>query len=113
MKGLIKKYVILLIIAIILARLSTIILLVIFPNLLTTELPNGGTSTLGSAFLERGIEYLLNIVFIVLLSKEMKKLKFKSHLILITTFLSSFLGVIFFLFIAADNIEKTEIKSKI
>ncbi len=108
MNRLIKKYVILLIIAIILARLTTAILLIIFPNLLTTELPNGGTSILGKEYLERGIEYILNIVFVILLSREMKQLKFKSSLILIITFFSSLIGVIFFLFVAADNKRKTE-----
>ncbi len=103
MKQLIKKYSILLISAIILSHLLTGIILTVWPNLLTTELPDGGTSTLGNGFLTSGLDYLINIVFIVILSKEMNKERIKSIPILILTFFSSLLGVIFFLVIAANQ----------
>jgi hypothetical protein len=101
MKQLIKKYSILLVSAIILSHLLTGIILTIWPNLLTTELPGGGTSSIGNGFLTSGLDYLINIVFIILLTKEMSKERIKSIPILILTFFSSLLGVIFFLFIAA------------
>ena len=101
MKLLIKKYSILLISAIVISHLLAGIILTIWPNFLTTELPEGGTSTLGNGYLTSGLDYLINIVFIILLSSEMKKERIKAIPILILTFFSSLLGVIFFLFIAA------------
>ena len=79
------------------------IILTIWPNLLTTELPDGGTSTLGNGYLTSGFEYLINIVFIVLIAKEMKRGNLISIPILILTFFSSLLGVIFFLMIATQQ----------
>ena len=103
MKQLIKKYSILLISAILLSYLLTGIILTIWPNLLTTELPDGGTSTLGNGYLTSGLDYLINIVFIILLSKEMNKENIKSIPVLILTFFSSLFRVMFFLFIATSH----------
>ena len=103
MKRLIKKYSILLISAIILSHLLTGIILTVWPNLLTTELPGGGTSTLGNGYLISALDYLINVVFIILLTKEMNKENIKSIPLLILTFFSSLLGVIFFLFIVAQQ----------
>ncbi len=103
MNGLIKKYATLLIIGLILSRVLTSIILLAIPNLLTSELPDGGTSTLGSGYLSGGFEYLINIIFIILLSKDMKKEQVKSNLILIMTFFSSFIGILLFLLSVAHN----------
>ena len=103
MSGLIKKYATLLIIGLLASRVLTAIILLAFPNLLTSELPDGGTSTLGSGYLSRGFEYLINIGFIFLLSKDMRKEQMKSNLILIMTFFSSFMGVLLFLLSVASN----------
>jgi len=83
-----------------------VIILTFFPGLLTSELPNGGSSTIGTVFLERGILYVLNVVFVILLSKDMKQLRFRSPLILIATFLSSIIGVSFFLLLATEKVLK-------
>ena len=108
MNQLIKKYIILLLVATVITRLVAIILLGIYPNLLTTELPDGSTSTLGDAYLERFFEYLINIIFVILLLKEMRRLKFISLPILVVTFLSSYIGIIFFLFAAAGKTLETK-----
>lgn len=103
MKELIKKYATLLIIVLIISRILTAIILLAIPNLLISGLPDGGTSTLGSGYLSGGIEYLINIGVIILLSKDMKKEQIKSNLILIMTFFSSFIGVLLFLLSVAHN----------
>ncbi len=103
MNELIKKYATLLIIGLVLSRVLTTIILLAIPNLLTSELPDGGTSTLDSRYLRGGFEYLLNIIFIFLLSKDMQKEQVKSNLTLIMTFFSSFIGVLIFLLSVAHN----------
>lgn len=103
MIGLLKKYAILVIASIIIARLITITILTIWPDLLITKLPNGGTQTLGNGFLETGIEFVVNIIFVILLIKEMKKEKISSYPVLILTFFSSVIGVLFFFLILADH----------
>lgn len=103
MIGLLKKYAILIIASIIIARLLTVIIMTIKPDLLTTKLPNGGTHTLGTGILETGIEYVINIIFIFLLHKEMKKEKVLSVPVLIVTFFSSLIGVLFFFLMLAEN----------
>ncbi len=103
MNELIKKYATLLIIGLVLSRVLTTIILLAIPNLLTSELPDGGTSTLDSGYLRGGFEYLINIIFIFLLSKDMQKEQVKSNLTLIMTFFSSFIGVLIFLLSVAHN----------
>ncbi|MCK4662931.1 MAG: hypothetical protein KAT68_08705 [Bacteroidales bacterium] len=103
MKNLIKKYAILLIIGIVLSHLITAIILTIWPNLLTTEYPDGHTLKLGSDYLTVAFEYSINIVFIILIAKDMKRENLKSIPILILTFFYSLLGVIFFLVIIATK----------
>jgi uncharacterized protein YqhQ len=103
MKGLLKKYAILVIASIIIARLLTVSIMTIWPDLLTTKLPNGGIHTLSTNFLETGIDFLINIGFIFLLAKEMKNEKIYSVPVLILTFFSSMIGVLFFFLILAEN----------
>ena len=103
MNELIKKYATLLIIGLVLSRVLSAIILLAIPNLLTSELPDGGTSTLGGGYLSGGIEYLINIGFMILLLNDMKKEQMKSNLILIMTFFSSFIGVLIFLLSVAHN----------
>lgn len=103
MVELIKKYSTLLIIEIVLSRILAGIILIVFPNLLTSELPDGGTSTLGGGYLSSGFEYLINIGFMILLAKDMKTENTKSTAILIMTFFSAFIGVLFFLLNVANN----------
>ena len=82
-------------------KLLTLFILFLSPHLLTTQTPDGATQTYGTGFLEVGIEYLINIIFIFLLYHEMKKKEFISIPILILTFFSSIIGVIFLFFINA------------
>ena len=101
MSELIKKYTILVVVIIVLSRILTTTLLVIFPDLLTIKVSEEVTRTVGSAFLELVIEYIFNIVLIVLLYKEMKKYNILIIPVLILTFFYNALGVIFFFLIIA------------
>ncbi len=74
-----------------------------FPNFLTSELQDGGTSTLSSGYLSGGFQYIINIGFIILLIKDMRTEKINSPLILIMTFFSGFIGIVFFLLSVASN----------
>lgn len=97
----IKKYVILLVSALILSRLFPVILMAINPDLMTMQLSEEGTLSLGFGFLVTGFEYVVNIAFVVLLYKEMKKESIQSIPVLVLTFFSSLMGVLFFLFVVA------------
>jgi hypothetical protein len=110
MNELIKKYVILHIVTKILTYLIPIILLTIFPKLLTTDLPDGGSSSFGIGYLETIMRYLLNIIIIAFIYRDMEKLNLKSLAVLILTFFSSLTGTIFFLFLLFEkqNITKNE-----
>jgi len=96
MAELIKKYTILLVVIIVLARSLTATLLVIFPDLLTIKVSENVTRTIESDFITRGIEYIFNIILILLLYKEMKKYNILIIPILILTFFSNIVGVISF-----------------
>lgn len=103
MKQLIIKYSILLIFALILARLLTVATMTMWPDILTFNVAEGYTRTFSSHYLESVFEYLMNIAFIVLIAAEFKKQKVKSIPILIVTFFSSFVGVLFFLLFSANT----------
>lgn len=103
MTRIIKKYTILIVASIVLARLLTASILFIWPDLLTIRESEISVRIIGSEYLEYGISYLLNIVLVFILFKEMKKEKVQSIPILILTFFSSLLGVIFILLIIAFN----------
>ena len=104
MTKLIIKYTVLVVSSIVLVQLLTATILTIWSDLLTRQNPQGFTTKFGSVYIESGIGYLFNIVFVFILYKEMQKEKVKSIPILILTFFSSLLGVIFFfLTIAFDR----------
>ena len=103
MIDLIKKYSLLLIFGIVISRILAGLILIAFPDLLTSKLPDGGTSTLSGGYLSGGLEYLVNIGFIILLVKDMRTEKINSPLILIMTFFSAFIGIVFFLLTVASN----------
>ena len=76
----------------------------LYPDLLTTKLTSGGVQTLGTAFLERGIEYLFNIVIIILLYKDLKRESVQPMIpLLILTFFFNVLGVLFFFLLLAHK----------
>ena len=103
MSELIKKYAVLLLLGFLLSRILTALTLTLIPNLLTWELLDGGTSSLSHDYLRNGFDYVINIGFIMMLSRDMGKERLKSSLILIMTFFSSFIGVVIFLLAVAFN----------
>jgi len=98
---LIKKYTILIAVLIIMVRILTTLILTVFPNLLTTEIAEGVKSTIGMSYLERGIEYLFNIVLVIILYIDMKKENIYAIPVLILTFFSNLVGILFFFLIIA------------
>ena len=102
MEQLIKKYSILLIIGFLLPGLLTLGLLSIQPDLLTLELPNGYRKW-DDGYIKIVFGLLINLYFIFQMKKDMEKEKLKSNLILITTFFSAFIGVVFFWLAVANN----------
>jgi uncharacterized membrane protein len=103
MERLIKKYSILLISALILARLATAFIVITWPDILTKENLDGSTTTYSNEYIERLIEYLINIVFIILIYSDLKKQNLESIPTLIITFFSGFIGILVFLLISAQN----------
>jgi len=103
MTRVIKKYSILIIVSIILRNLLRALIISMGPYLLMHQNENGLMHSFSSFLLEDAIEYLINIVFVILLYKEMKELKMISIPILILTFFSSPTGVIIFFIIYAYN----------
>ena len=103
MEKLIRKYSKILIAIYVFAYLSSEIIAYIFPNLLSFEKANGQHLNIGVGYLRTGIRYLLNVLLVFVIAKEMKCLNLKSSLILILTFFSNIMGVAFFLFIAFDQ----------
>jgi len=96
MKVHLKKYAILLVATIVTARILTALIMSIWPNLLTIEMPNSKI-TYGNAYLEYGIEILINIVLVCIMRKEMKKEKVMSIPILVITFFQNYVGIVIFL----------------
>ena len=103
MRQLIIKYAILVIVTTLIARLISAILMIQWPDLLTQFNDDGSTTSYSYGLIERALEYLMNIVILVLMKKDLDKLNLKSTPILIVTFFFSFIGVIFFLLISLQN----------
>ncbi len=110
MTTLLKKYSILAIASILTTSLLKALIIILSPHLPATQTPDGVIHTYNSAFLENGIDYLINIIFVFLLYREMKKLKFMSVPVLILTFFSGLMGVIFLIIINAyENLTTKQI----
>jgi hypothetical protein len=103
MTRLIKKYSILVIVSIVVRSFLRALVITLSPYLLMYQNPNGLMRSFRSFLLEDAIEYLINIVFVILLYREMKVLKVISIPILMLTFFSSPTGVIIFFIIYAYN----------
>ena len=103
MKEVIKKYVILLIIIQLIISVIPTIVMEIFPDLMTIQLPDGGNQTFGIGYLETVIRYFLNIIAAIIIYNDLHKLNIKSISILILTIFSSATGVFFFLFLAFER----------
>jgi hypothetical protein len=100
---LIKKYTILIAASIILVHFLTVLILTIFPDLLTVEISEMSTFTIGTGYLKCGIEYLLNIVLVVILYKDMTRENIQSIPILIVTFFSNLVGILLFFLIITSK----------
>lgn len=98
-----KKYLILAIISALIVNISVELITSFVPNLLTTRLPNGDTHSFGTIYLERALDYIVNLFIVVLMYKDMKTLGLISIPILILTFLLNPLGIIFFLLVLANK----------
>jgi hypothetical protein len=70
MKKLIIKYTVLVIVTTLIARLISAIIMIQFPMLLTKINPDGSTTTFPLAFIERALEYAMNIIIIILMKRE-------------------------------------------
>jgi hypothetical protein len=101
MKKLLKKYAVILILVSVITRLITAVILTLYPDLLVRELSSTETYTFGDIYITKALEYILNICIVMLIHKDMKKEGFMSIPILIMTFFSSFLGIVFFIFYMA------------
>lgn len=99
MKKLIKKYTILLITGLILARLLSLFIAEIWPEILIRNYDDGSFRTYSVGNIEMIIEYFVNVVFIFLIYFDLKKQEIKSAPILIITFFSCLAGVLFFLLV--------------
>ncbi len=98
-----KKYLILAVISALIVNISIELITAFLPNLLTSQLPNGDTHSLGTIYLERALDYILNLLIVVLMYKDMKVLGIISIPILILTFLLNPIGIIFFLIVLANK----------
>lgn len=110
MKKLIVKYSKILTAIYVFSYLSSEIIAYVFPNLLSYETANGQNLNIGIGYLRTGIRYLLNVLLVFVIAKEMKCLNLKSSILLILTFFSNITGVAFFLFLAFD--QKTYLKNE-
>lgn len=102
MKRLVINYALLVISTLVLSSLLTKGVLLIWPDLLTSQMSDGFTSFIRLWTLEWGITFLLNIIIVYELSSDMKKENLKSIPILVMTLFSSVAGVILFL-LAVSN----------
>jgi hypothetical protein len=75
------------------------VLLLIFPNLLSFENPDNSVITYSDLFIEFFINYIVNILFIMLIRNDLMSHGLKSKPILIVTFFSSLSGVILYLIV--------------
>jgi uncharacterized protein YacL len=90
-----KKYFILLAGFYLGIRIIVSILFVIYPNILTFEISQNSTRSFSEDYLVALFTYLTNIVFVISINNDFKKVNVKSLPILIVTFLSNTIGVIF------------------
>jgi|GEM_PF-2295046 len=102
MTKLIIKYSVLVISSIVLADLLSLAILSLIPDFQTINFSESVSKILGSGIMYEGIKYLFNIIIIFILAKDMKNLNLKSNLILIMTFFSSIVGILFFLLAIAN-----------
>ena len=103
MKIYIKKYIILFLVIQLLSALIPVILKFISPEIFTRQISEGVTQTFGNGYFQLISRYILNIIIIKYMWNDMIKMKIKNNWILILTFFSGFMGIIFFLFIIFES----------
>ena len=103
MKIYIKKYIILFLVIQLLSALIPVILKFISPEIFTQQISEGVTQTFGNGYFQLISRYILNIIIIKYMWNDMIKMKIKNNWILILTFFSGFMGIIFFLFIIFES----------
>lgn len=109
MNRLIIKYAILAIAAVVISRIFTATIVTIWPDFLTIHISEGVTRKIGSFYIENGIYYLMNIIILLILIRDMKKENVKSIPVIILTLFSSSVGIIFFFFALVTKKLHTEI----
>ena len=94
MKNILKKYLILLIASYISIRIVAFLLLFIFPDLLTQHISKNETTSSSIDLLYFYLQYLANIVYIYFIFKDLKNRGLKYNLLLLTTLLTGYSGLI-------------------
>ena len=92
-KSKLKKYFIILAISYIAIRLLSVITLSIFPGLLSFEVSKNNFRSFSIDFLIAGLDYLMGIVFLILLRKDLKIFNLSNIPLLILTVLSPVSGI--------------------
>ena len=96
---LIIKYTILLVISLILVNIIATIMSAIFPHFLTLVVSEGRTITVDIGYLKGGVGFIFNIIFVFLISSDVKKENIRANWVLVLTFFYNLFGVIFFFLI--------------
>ncbi len=96
-KLIVKKYFLLLIGGYLSIALLTALIMMYFPEVLSYQVSESTYGSLSKDHLFRILEYLLSILFVFFIQKELRQFGVKSVPILIVTFLSIKTGVILFL----------------
>lgn len=96
-KSNLKKYFVLLVLSYIIVHASIDILIYVFPDLLTFKISKDVTRTYSSSILIFPFTLLTNLIFVVTMRNDLKKHEIKSKALLLLTFLSSILGITFYL----------------
>ena len=91
-------------------RILVAILFVIFPNILTFDISPNGTRSFSEDYLVAFFTYLTNIVFVISIKNDLEKVNIKSIPVLIVTFFSNIIGVLFcFILLFAADFNKNKI----
>ena len=91
-----KKYFILLVSFYLGIRILAVILFNIYPDILTFDISEGVSRSFSKNYLIKLLTYLTNIVFVVLIFNDLKKVNIKSFALLVVTFFSNIVGVLFY-----------------
>lgn len=97
------RYTVLIIVTTLITRVIPFIVMMKFPMLLNHINPDGSVTTLPLGLAEKALEYVVNILIIILMKKDLDKQNVQSLPILMVTFFHSFIGVIFFLLVILQN----------